>query len=165
MKIAENCLVEIEYVLVDEDGEVLEESGEAGDGPARYVQGLGLILPGLEAALEGAEAGASLEVRLQPEDAYGAYDPAGLVNVPRTELPPDAELVPGDWITVTVADDEDAEGREDELEMRVVELNEGGVILDANHPLAGKEVTFRVKVLSVCAATAEDVERARAELE
>ena len=165
MKIAHHSLVEIEYVLIDEEGEVLEESDAGDEGPVRYVQGLGLILPGLEDALEGAEPGSSLEVRLRPEDAYGDYDPAGLVNVPRDELPADAELVPGDWITVTVADEDEAQNGENELEMRVVELNSEGVILDANHPLAGKPVTFRVKVLSVRVATEEDIERARDELD
>ena len=165
MNIQTDRFVEIAYRILDDEGGTLEEC-EASE-PVHYVHGSGQILPGLEQALEGRAAGASFEVTLEPEEAYGDYDVGGLISVPRSEFPPDAELVPGDWITVHVSDDDEPhshgpdESCEDELEMRVVEISPESIVLDANHPLAGKTVTFSVEVVSVREATADELSRAR----
>jgi len=145
MKIEKGATVEFHYELVSQDGECLESTRD--DEPVTYGHGSGEILPGLEAALEGRDAGEKLQVELTPDEAYGAYDPEGLVSVPRSELSNDDELAKDEWITVSVTDTED--GEEGELEMRIVEVHEDEVILDANHPLAGQAVTFRVEVISV----------------
>lgn len=156
MTIRPGSKVELHYELLDEHGHMVESTAD--EGPVRYVHGRGEILPGLERALEGATAGARLEVELQPDEAYGDYDPEGLVSVPREEMPDDLTLARGDWISVHVeADDEeggklrsgDEDGEEGEMEMRVVEVRKDEVVLDANHPLAGQRVTFRVTVASV----------------
>ena len=65
--------------------------------------------------------------------------------VPRKEFPDDTELVPGDWIVIQVESD----GKLEEIEARIVEESPEEVVLDANHPLAGRHVTFQVSVLSV----------------
>ncbi|HED64254.1 MAG TPA: peptidylprolyl isomerase [Planctomycetes bacterium] len=152
MKIHQDAYVEIRYRLYDKDGELVESSED--DGPVRYRHGAEEILPGLEKALEGAEAGATLRVTVPPEEAYGAYNPDGLVAVPRTELPSEHEYTPGDWISVCVEDDGDDHDHDHdhEMEMRIVEARETEIVLDANHPLAGQEVTFEVEVLSVSAS-------------
>ena len=161
MTIRQGSTVEIHYELFDERGELVESTRE--EGPVRYVHGLGEILPGLERALEGAAAGARLEVELEAADAYGDYDPEGLVSLPLAEIPTDLPLARGDWISVHVEpDDEEEEGaaehahgagdgddEEREMELRVVEIAGDEVVLDANHPLAGQRVTFRVTVASV----------------
>lgn len=207
MKIRENCLVELEYRLTDQNGNVVESSAD--DGPIVYLHGHEEIQPRLEQALDGATQGQSMRVTLPAGEAFGEYDPEQIIAVPRADLPPDAELVPGDWISISMdrnapgpgkpagqgagdlegsaddAEDEDDEGAQDDehasadtdedadgdgdeeegdeddssIEMRVVELRPDAVFLDANHPLAGQEVTFSVKVLSVRAATPDEVER------
>ena len=156
MKIQNDCIVEISYELYDATGQLAESSKE--DGNVKYMQGLGEILPGLESALEGHGAGEHLQVEIGAADAFGDYDPEGLISVPRSEFPPDAEIVPGDWIAVSVSDE--GEG-EEELEMRVVEISPEAVVLDANHPLAGKSVKFEVDVISVRAATPEELAQSR----
>jgi len=156
MKIQNDCIVEISYELYDSDGALAESSKE--DGNVSYMQGLGEILPGLEEALEGHGAGDHFEVEIAAEDAFGDYDPEGLITVPRSEFPPDAEIVPGDWIAVSVSDDDEGE---EEIEMCVIEISPEAVVLDANHPLAGKNVRFQVDVISVRAATAEELRQAR----
>ena len=148
MNIQENSIVEIRYRLLDKDGELVESTDE--DGPIRYRHGTAEILPALESALIGASAGDQRRVTLAPAEAFGEHNPDGIVIVPRQELP-DEDYSPGDWIAVGVeaeaGEQEDLEG--DELEMRVLEVNEDAVVMDANHPLAGQSVTFEVEVVSV----------------
>ena len=146
MKVEAGRLVEIEYRIYTADGELFESSE---DESVVFVQGDGDLLPGLEAALEGREAGADFEVTLGPDEAYGPYDPEGIVSVPRNELPDDMELAAGEFITVVVQEDEDDEDSTGEMEMRIVEVNDEELILDGNHPLAGAEVRFELKVLGV----------------
>ena len=126
------------------------EEGRAGEttdeGPLRCVVGDDELPPRVSAALEGREVGDAFELALDPDDAFGAYDPAGIVSVPREDLPAD-ELEVGDWIAVTI-EDEDA-GTEEELEMRVMEIHPDAVVLDANHPLADQRVTFEIRVIDV----------------
>lgn len=144
MKIRNACVVELAYVISRPDGEVLETSDDSG--PLEYVHGEGELPPALEDALEGRERGDEVEVDLAPGEAFGDYDADGIVMVPRSELPPDVELVSGEWITVTV---DDGDGEREELEMRIVEASAESVVLDANHPLASEAVRFQVRVLSV----------------
>lgn len=145
MKIAPGTVVTIEYELFDGSGKEVESTeGE----PVSYTHGSDEILPGLERALEGAEAGASLRVELTPEDGYGAWQSDGLFCVPRSELPEDAELVPGDWVEMEVHADEEGEV-EGVIEARITELRDEEVVLDANHPLAGQSLTFAVRVVAV----------------
>ena len=148
MKIENETVVELSYRLFDQRRKLVESSDE--EGPIRYRHGNEEILPGLEAALDGLEEGAEVRVTLAPEEAYGAHNPAGLVSIPRADLPEDFDYSPGDWIEVSV-EDAPADVENEELEMRIVELHDDEVILDANHPLAGQEVTFEMKVLSVAA--------------
>jgi FKBP-type peptidyl-prolyl cis-trans isomerase SlyD len=150
LKITRGTTVSFHYELLDAQGEEVENTRD--DEPVRYRHGDEEILPGLEEALAGHAAGDRFRVTLSPHDAYGDYNPDGLVSIPRGEVQEaDQEIVPGDWIVVSVtdADDEDEEG---ELDMRVVEVHDEELILDANHPLAGQRVTFVVEVLEVAAA-------------
>jgi FKBP-type peptidyl-prolyl cis-trans isomerase SlyD len=84
--------------------------------------------------------------------------------VPRSEFPEDAEIVPGDWVSIEVSGDEGEEAK-GEMEMRVVEIAPEAITLDANHPLAGEEITFDLKVAAVRKATPEEIESRSAEEE
>ena len=146
MKITNGCLVELELEVRDSEGEVVLSTEE--DGPIEYLHGgEDLPMPGLERALEGAEKGAEFQLELGPDDAFGEYDVEQLVSVPRSELPADAEIVPGDWLPVTV----EVEGEDEigEIEMRVESISADAIVLDANHPLAGETVSCKAKVTSV----------------
>jgi FKBP-type peptidyl-prolyl cis-trans isomerase SlyD len=157
LKIHDGCLVELRYELRDAEGGVVEKSEE--DGPMVYLHGNEEIPRPIEEELEGHEKGDRVEVSLPPGAAYGEYNPDGLVTVPREQFPPDAEIVPGDWIDVTLSDDEGQETEEAEsIEMKVVEISPEAIVLDANHPLAGKACTFDLTVLSVREASAEEIE-------
>jgi len=163
MKIQKDCLVELDYVLYDSEGEVVETSEQ--EDKLSYLHGHSEIPEPLERSLEGAEEGDKFKVTLAEEEAYGPYNPDGLVTVPRSQFPPDAEIVPGDWIEVQIVEEDAAEGEGEELEMRVVEISPDSIVLDANHPLAGQEVTFDVAVVSVREASQEEIAQREAEEE
>jgi FKBP-type peptidyl-prolyl cis-trans isomerase SlyD len=155
LKIQNGCIVELSYQLKDEEGGVVEQSGT--DGPMSYLHGYGEIPSGLEAKLDGVEEGTALEVTLQPGEAFGDYDPEKILAVPRDQFPADAEIVPGDMITVSVADDDDPEAETGEMDTRVVEISPDAIVLDANHPYAGKKMTFDLTVLRVRVASEEEI--------
>jgi len=160
VKIGAGCMVELDYELFDSEGDLVEDSKEGG--PMVYLHGNAEIPEGLEKELEGRQKGDELRVSLPPGAAYGEYNPDGLVTVPREQFPPDAEIVPGDWIDVTLAD---AEGQEpedaDSIEMKVVDISPESIVLDANHPLAGQACSFDLTVRSVRQASAEEIEEHR----
>ena len=153
MEIAKDRVVSIEYKLHLGDGNLIDES-DPGD-PLVYLHGYEEIVPGLENALAGKKAGDSLKVQVSPEEGYGEIDPDGVEEVPRDEFPPDMELEEGGIVTAT---DEDG----DDVEFLVKKLNEKTVVVDFNHPLAGKTLHFEVSVREVRAATAEELEHGHA---
>jgi FKBP-type peptidyl-prolyl cis-trans isomerase SlyD len=148
MKIAKGSVVGIDYRLHLGDGELVDSS-DPGD-PLVYLHGGGQIVPGLERALEGLEAGASRQVVVAPPDGYGDLDPRGMQEVPRTAFP--EGFVPEVGMQLT------AEGPQGEVvPFSVRELRTESVLIDLNHPLAGKTLHFDVTVREVRAATDDEI--------
>lgn len=162
MKIEDGCLIELEYELRNSKGEVIESSSAGA--LMTYLHGNAEIPPKLEKSLSGRDVGEKVVVTLPPADAYGEFNPDGIVAVPRSEFPEDAEIVPGDWVSIEVSGEEGEESK-GEMEMRVVEIAPEAITLDANHPLAGEEITFDLKVKSVRKATPEEIVARSAEEE
>ncbi len=131
--------VRIEYTLKDDAGDVLDSN--RGRDALTYTHGERHIIPGLEQALMGMRAGEEKRVTVKPEDAYGAEDPAAVAEVPKESIPADALKVG----TRLVGRSQSGETRF----VRVKEIKEKTVVLDLNHPLAGKTLHFDVKVLGV----------------
>ena len=149
MKVSKGSAVELDYTLHLGDGEVVDRS-EPGE-PLTYLHGESQIVPGLEAALEGLEAGASKQVVVPPSEGYGDHDPRGVQEVPRDQFPPNAPLQPGAEML--------ARGQDGEVvPLVIVSAGLETVTIDLNHPLAGKTLHFDVTVRSVRAATAEELE-------
>lgn len=145
MTIDTGRMVELDYTLKDLEGELLETSD--GDEPLIYVHGSGELPDSVEAALLGKDVGDEIRVELGPDELFGPYDPAGIVQVDRTEFPEDAELEKGMVVTLTVeGDDEETSG---ELEARIAEIQPDAVILDTNPPLAGKAVVLEATVRGI----------------
>jgi FKBP-type peptidyl-prolyl cis-trans isomerase SlyD len=136
--IKDGARVQLEYTLSDSAGTVLD-SNKGGE-PFVYTQGQRQIVPGLESALIGKRAGDSTKVTVKPEDAYGKVDPKALIEVGRERVPPDVKV--GSELT-----GRDPKGAT--RTVRVKEIKEKSVVLDMNHPLAGKTLVFDVRVLSV----------------
>jgi FKBP-type peptidyl-prolyl cis-trans isomerase SlyD len=148
MKVSKDSVVSLEYRLHLGDGKVIDES-EPGQ-PLAYMHGRGQIVPGLEGQLEGMAAGESKKVVVSPSQGYGEHDPRGLQEVPRAMFPPDAQLRPGLSITAQTADG-------DVIPITIRELKGETVVVDLNHPMAGKTLHFDVTVREVRAATEEEM--------
>ena len=153
MKVAKDCVVLLEYRLHLGDGQVIDQS-EPGH-PLGYLHGRGQIVPGLEQQLEGLTVGEAKQVVVSPALGYGEHDARGLQEVPRTMFPPDAQLQPGMSITAQTATG-------DVIPITVRELKGDSVVVDLNHPLAGKTLHFDVTVREVRAASAEELEHGHA---
>jgi FKBP-type peptidyl-prolyl cis-trans isomerase 2 len=135
--IQKGATVKIEYTLTDKDGKVLDSS--KGKEPLTYIHGDGEIIVGLEKALEGLQPGDRKRVTVPPEQAYGPVKP--LIEVPKEKIPERAHQV-GYSLVVR-----NRNGTP--FPAHVKEVKEKTIVLDANHPLAGKSLTFEVKVISV----------------
>lgn len=145
--------VTIHYTLRDGRGNLLETTDA--DDPQTFVWGYRTVVPGLELALEGAFAGDVIDVTVAPEDGYGLRDDTDIFEVERSEFPDD----------VAVGGEFDAEGDDGTtLTMRVTEVRDDAVVVDANHPLAGETLNFKVRVVAVREATPDEVVEAQAEL-
>lgn len=141
--------VELHYTIKNTRGQVVDST--QGDSPVAFVWGTGAVVPGVEAALEGAAAGDVITVTVPPEDGYGERSERDLFAVDPSEFP--------DPTAVKVGDEFNAEGDDGaELTMRVVEVHDDHVMVDANHPLAGQTLEWVVRVLKVRPAT--EAERA-----
>jgi len=145
MTISKDKKVSIEYTLKLEDDSVVD--GNVDGDPLTFVHGSGEIIPGLEKELEGMKAGESKLVTVGPEDGYGLSNPKALVEVAKDKIPEGALKV-GSMLQGQSADG-------GSVFARVAEIKETTVILDHNHPLAGKTLHFDVKVLDVSDAPAE----------
>jgi FKBP-type peptidyl-prolyl cis-trans isomerase SlyD len=140
MQIAQNTVVSIDYTLTDADGQVIDSS--QGREPLTYVHGSGQLIPGLESALEGQSAGNDVEVKVAPDEAYGERDERLVQAVPRAAFQGVDRVETGMRFQ--------ARGDEGQSRLITVTAVEGDTVtIDANHPLAGKPLHFKVSIVEV----------------
>ena len=154
MKIEKDAVATIDYTLTGADGEVLDSSREEGGEPVVYLHGTGTIVPGLEAALAGKQAGDSVTVTLAPEEAYGDRDESRVMKVDKTQFPQDQ--------SVDVGMQFHAQSDDGHHTLTVLAVEGDEVTVDANHPLAGQTLAFDVKVVEVRQATEEELSHGHA---
>jgi len=142
-------IVTLHYTLRDPAGRVLDMS--QGDAPISYLEGAGQIIDGLEEPLRGIAAGAKQQVQVPAAKAYGLHDPAQVHKVNRTLLPVEGKVCLGDRFRT--------EADHFAPVVTVVGLEGDDVVLDANHPLAGVDLTFDVEIVAVRPATPEEIKR------
>lgn len=141
-------VVAMEYTL-RVDGEVTDTS--EGREPLAYLHGSGNIIPGLEREMIGMTVGESKEVIVSAVDAYGVEDDSAFMDVPRDQFPAEIPMEPGIEIQV-----QNQEGQP--MYARIEQVGEQSIKLNFNHPLAGKELHFAVKVVEIREPTAEEEE-------
>ena len=148
-RIQNGSRVELGYRLTDGEGGLVESSDDTG--PMEFEIGAEEIFPALEAALLGLVEGDERTVVLEPEEAFGEIDLEAVISVPLEALPEGVLPRVGDLLPILLEPEEgDAEGAEpEEVEAVVREVNDDGIVLDTNHPLAGHRLTFDLKVLRV----------------
>jgi FKBP-type peptidyl-prolyl cis-trans isomerase 2 len=133
-QVADGMKVSLEYTLTLPDKTVIDSN--VGRPPIAFVQGQHQIVPGLEKALSGMSAGQQKKVEVSPEQGYGAYDKTARVTVDKSKVPSDLKV--GTMLR-------SANGQP----VTVLEISDKTVVLDLNHPLAGKHLIFDVKVVKV----------------
>lgn len=153
--IANDTVVEIDYVLRLGDGEEVDRS-EEGE-PLAYLHGHQNIIPGLERELTGMQAGESKEVIIDASEAYGEREDDSVGRYPRHEFPSELDLQVG---TLLQVHEPRSDGRSGLAE--VIALDDEHITLDFNHPLAGESLHFSVKVLSLRPATQEELSHGHA---
>ncbi|MCS7296842.1 MAG: peptidylprolyl isomerase [Bacteroidia bacterium] len=140
MPIQYGSAVTLRYTLSDETGYILYQ----GDEPLQFTVGAGDILPAFEAALIGGEAGEVKTFTLTPEQAFGPYQPEWVFRLSRHQLEGCSEepIYPGQVLILSTP-----EG--DSVQVHVLSVDEETIQVDANHPLAGKTLTYTVEILRV----------------
>lgn len=147
MRIAKNTKVSILYTLYDEDGKVIDSSGKK---PLEYIHGNGQLIPGLEAMLEGKEPGLKFKAVVEPEEAYGTYNEKLVVDVPKEQFDPTLPIEVGMKFQATTSDGQ-------VCLVRVTKISDDSITVDANHELAGKQLTFDIEIKDVKEATEEEL--------
>lgn len=117
------------------------DSSVGGD-PLEVQLGTGQIISGLDASISGMSVGETATVNIAVDDAYGQHDPAKIQKVERARIPDDIDLQPGLQLGARTEDG-------GQVTLTVVEVAEDAITLDANHPLAGKDLVFEVELVEI----------------
>jgi len=153
--IQDGQIVSMDYTLWV-DGEVVDTS--EGSEPIVFLQGAGNIISGLESQLYGMHTGQEKEVLVLAQDGYGELNEDAFAEVPRGEFPSDIPLELGLELQVRAQDGQI-------LNARIEDFSDELIRLDFNHPLAGKDLRFEVKILDFRQATEEELEHGHAHYE
>lgn len=155
MQIKKNTVITLNMKVSDQDGNLLEDTPD--DEPFVYLHGAQNILPALEDALTGSQAGKTVEVSLPPEKAYGDHDENLVQIMTHDQLEGVGEIEVGDQL--------DGETEEGIIPLIVTAIDDEGVTVDANHPFAGMTLHFILDITEVRAATSDEVKHGHPHLD
>lgn len=152
MKIGKEKVVAVSYEL-EVEGQIADKAGA--DAPLEYIHGTGMLLPKFEAALEGKTVGDGFEFTLSPADGYGEYNPAYMARIPIEAFQIDGKvatelLQPGRTLPMLNGEGQVVRGV-------IVEVSEKEVVMDFNHPMAGKTLHFTGKVEALREASEKEL--------
>lgn len=145
--ISKDSAVTFHYTLTDDDGQLIDQSQEGQ--PLAYLHGHQNIIPGLEAQLEGKSVGDKVQAVVEPADAYGEFLEEAVQEVPRENFQGVDNIEPGMQFQSQAGDQV--------MLVTVKDVTDDMVIVDANHPLAGKRLHFDVEITDVRVATADEL--------
>ena len=137
--VKDGMVISIDYTLKGADGKVIDSS--QGREPLKYIHGQKMMIPGLEKELTGMRVGGQKNVRVKPEDGYGKINPQAFQEVPKEKIPANGLKV-GAILTAQTPNG-------GTVPMRVHEIKEKTVVMDMNHPMAGKTLDFNVKIVDI----------------
>lgn len=132
--------VQVHYTGRLEDGEVFDTS--ANRDPLQFTIGGGQIIPGFEQAVVGMNAGDTKTVRIEADEAYGPHRDELVLEVDRDQFPQDLSPEVGQQLAIRQADGA-------QVPVTVTDVSESSVELDANHPLAGEDLTFDIQLVNI----------------
>ena len=136
--VSEGKSVKVNYTLTV-DGKVVDSSN--GRGPLEFKAGSHQMIPGFEKAVMGMKTGEKKSFKVSPKEGYGLEDPKAIRDIPKNQLPP--EMTPKAGMTLT------AQANGQSVPVRIVEVKKDVVVMNFNHPLAGKTLNFDVEVLEI----------------
>lgn len=139
-KIKDGDNVKVHYTGKLSDGTVFDSS--EGRDPLAFTMGKGMMIPGFEKGVMGMAIDEEKTITLKPEEAYGEVREDMIAEVPSSQLPPDLTPQAGMELMSQTPDGH-------QLVVRVMEVKEDSIVIDANHQLAGKELTFDIKVVEI----------------
>lgn len=131
--------VTVHYTGKLEDGSVFDSSRERE--PFQFTIGKDAVIEGFQSAVRGQEVGDTVEVELEPDEAYGAYSEERVFEVPRNDIPDEVSTEVGTYLQATTPDGP--------VTVKVIDADEETVKLDGNHPLAGEKLQFSIEVLEI----------------
>lgn len=138
-KVAKGDKVKVEYTGTFEDGTVFDSSENHGK-PLEFEAGSGQVIKGFDEAVVGMEKGEEKEITLQPAEAYGDVNPELHKEIPRDKLPQDQEPQVGMMLALGMPNGQ-------QMPAKIIKVDENSVTIDLNHPLAGKVLIFKIKVV------------------
>lgn len=143
MAIEKGKKVKIEYEGSLENGEVFDSSEKHGK-PLEFTVGENQVIPGFENQVIGMEKGQEKTIKISPEEAYGEKKPELVQKIPKTQVPAEqaSKIQKGMVLGLNAPD-----GRQ--VPVMVTDVDDEGITLDMNHPLAGKTLNFKIKVVDV----------------
>jgi len=131
--------VRVHYKGTLNDGKVFDSS--EGTGPIEFTVGSGQLIPGFEAAVEGMKAGEARRITIPAEEAYGERSEERLLTIEKSQLPEDLEPAVGQQLQMS-------QGGQT-FRVAIAEVADDAVVVDANHPLAGRDLTFELKLVDI----------------
>ena len=131
----------VHYTGTFNDGTKFDSSYDRGE-PIEFVCGAGQMIPGFDQAVEGMNVGDIIDVHLRPEDAYGMPDPEAIIKAPLADMPGAENLEVGNQVYL-------ANSMGQQFLVKVIEKDDESITFDANHEMAGKELNFKIELVSV----------------
>lgn len=141
-KVKEGDTVKVHYTGKLKDGSVFDTSRQRNE-PLEFTLGQGQLIPGFEKAVVGLTVGDNATVNIPPEEAYGEHREDLEVEVSKSDLPDNVEPEVGMQLQMQ------QQGSGQAIPVQITEVNDESVILDANHPLAGKDLTFDIELVEI----------------
>ncbi len=156
MIIEKNKVVSVTYDLRTEnhESEIVESATE--ENPLKFIFDLGMMIPAFEENLKGKSQGDSFQFKLEADEAYGEFSEKNIIDIPQASFEVEGKIEDGLLSIGNVVSMQDQQGNR--FDGKVLELNEGNVKMDFNHPMAGKTLYFTGKIIEVRDASPEELE-------
>ena len=142
MPVKKGDKIKVDYTGKLDDGTVFDTSVKEGGQPLEFEAGSGQVIKGFDEAVIGMEKGDEKEIKLTPDQAYGQPKDELIKKVPRDQLPKEQDPKEGMVLGITLPNGQ-------QLPAKIIEVSDTEVTLDLNHPLAGKNLNFKIKVIDI----------------
>ena len=140
MEVKKGSKVKIHYTGTLDNGQVFDSS--EGKDPLEFEAGTGKVIKGFDAAVVGMKKDEEKEVKLKPEDAYGERNDQLKQKIPKDKINIPGEIKPGMTLAVTAPDGQ-------QFPVQVLAVEDENIVIDLNHPLAGQNLNFKIKVVDI----------------